>query len=226
VAVTAATSKARYDGQADWYEQYNLAAAAGHRAEIEGLLGAGDGLCLDLGCGTGHYVEAIRATGRTVVGLDRSGDQLRIARTREDRLVHADAAALPFADGVFPTVAAFWVSSDVDDFAGVLREVARVLRPGGLLAVFGVHPCFNGPAVEFPAGQDSVTVHPTYRELGWHSDAPWWGENIRRRVGMRHMPLAELMNAIIDAGLSIGKVEEPGERPIPYALALRAYRSR
>jgi hypothetical protein len=89
-----------------------------------------------------------------------------------------------------------------------------------------VHPCFNGPAVEFPAGRDSVTVHPTYRELGWHPDAPWWGENIRRRVGMRHMPLADLLNAIIDAGLSIAKVEEPGERPIPYALALRAYRSR
>ncbi len=60
-------------------------------AEIEALLGPGGGLCLDLGCGCGLYFAVLASTGRTVVGLDRSADQLhtflgeryrRIARRR------------------------------------------------------------------------------------------------------------------------------------------------
>lgn len=215
--------KARYDGLADWYDSYNGPAAENNRMELLRLLGPGDGLCLDLGCGTGHYFDVIRTSGRTVVGLDRSGDQLRLARGREGRLVHADAAALPFADGVFPTVAALWVSTDVDDFAAVLGEAARVLKPGGFLVFYGVHPCFNGPHIQ-PRDDGAVIVHPTYRAAGWHQDAPWWGENIRRRVGMRHIPLAELFNAFRAAGLSIDHVAEPRDEPVPFILAVRARR--
>jgi ubiquinone/menaquinone biosynthesis C-methylase UbiE len=40
---------------------------------------------------------------------------------------------LPFADCTFSTVVTFWISTDVDDFAAVLSEAARVLTPGGLL---------------------------------------------------------------------------------------------
>ncbi|MEV0622125.1 methyltransferase domain-containing protein [Nonomuraea sp. NPDC050404] len=153
-------SLARYDGLADWYEDYNAPAAAANQAAIGELLGPGEGPCLDLGCGGGSYFEAIRATGRSVVGLDYSADQLRIARGRRaDLLVRADAAALPFADAVFPAVAGLWVSSDVDNFAAVVKEAARVLKPGGLLAYYGVHPCFNGPHVQ--VGEDGARiVHP------------------------------------------------------------------
>jgi SAM-dependent methyltransferase len=52
-------------------------------AQYDGLaVGPGDGDCLDLGCGTGRYLAAIESTGRTVVGVDRSADQLRLARSR------------------------------------------------------------------------------------------------------------------------------------------------
>jgi predicted TPR repeat methyltransferase len=47
---------------------------------------------LDQGCGTGLYFDALAATGRIVVGLDRSADQLQIARGRSRQLVQADAA--------------------------------------------------------------------------------------------------------------------------------------
>jgi SAM-dependent methyltransferase len=219
-----AKSLARYDGLADWYEEYNAPAAAANQAAISELLGPGQGPCLDLGCGGGSYFEVIRATGRSVVGLDYSADQLRIARgKRADLLVRADAAALPFADAVFPTVAALWVSSDVDDFAAVVKEAARVLTPGGLLAYYGVHPCFNGPHVQ--AREDGARiVHPTYRLSGWHPDAPWWGNNIRRRVGMRHLTLPELLDAFLDAGLIISRVTEPRTEPVPWIMAIRAHR--
>jgi hypothetical protein len=57
---------------------------------------------------------------------------------------------------------------------------------------------------------------------GWHEVAPWWGHNIRRRVGMRHHPLAELLNAFISAGLVIEQVAELGDRPVPVNLGIRS----
>jgi SAM-dependent methyltransferase len=156
-----------------------------------------------------------------VVGLDRSADQLRIARSRSRQIVQGDAAALPFADGTFPTVATMWISTDVDDFAAVLAEAARVLTPGGLLAFCGAHPCFNGPHTQW-LDDGGIRAHPTYRLAGWHQEAPWWGAYIRRRVGMRHHPLAELLNAFVGAGLVIEHVAELGDRPVPTRLAIRA----
>ena len=58
----------------------------------------------DIGRGGGLYFGTLAAAGRTVVGLDRSADQLSIARGRSRQVVQGDAAALPFADGTFPTV--------------------------------------------------------------------------------------------------------------------------
>lgn len=214
-------TKSRYDGLADWYESFNQPNAARNAADAADLLGPGEGLCLDLGCGTGHYFATLAATGRTVVGLDRSADQLRIARGRCDHVVQADGSALPFADATFPTVATFWISTDVDDFAAVLAEAARVLVPGGMLFYYGVHPCFNGPHSEWR--QDGgILAHPTYRIAGWHEESPWWGGNIRGRFGMRHRPLAELLNSFADNGITIEHVAEPGERAVPVSLAIRA----
>ncbi|GGQ27126.1 class I SAM-dependent methyltransferase [Streptosporangium pseudovulgare] len=217
---------ARYDGQAEWYDGYIGPGAGANAAWIVDLLGPGGGLCLDIGCGTGLYLEAIRSTGRTVVGLDRSADQLRLARGRDGApLLQGDATRLPFAAGAFATVTALWVSTDVGDFAGLVREAARVLRPGGMLLFYGVHPCFNGPHIE-PRPDGAVVIHPTYRITGRHRRSPWWREGgLRDRVGMSHVPLPDLINAFVDAGLTIDRVTEPREDPVPYALAVRAFRA-
>jgi ubiquinone/menaquinone biosynthesis C-methylase UbiE len=214
-------TESRYDGWADWYDNWNGPRAARNAPELMDLLGPGAGLCLDLGCGTGLYFHVLAASGRTVVGLDRSTDQLRIASRRCRQILQGDAAALPFADDVFPTVAALWISTDVDDFATVLAEASRVLAPGGLLVFYGAHPCFNGPHVQW-MDDGGILAHPTYREAGWHEEAPWWGYNIRRRFGMRHHPLSDLLNAFIRAGLVVERVEETGDRPVPVNLAIRA----
>jgi RNA polymerase sigma-70 factor (ECF subfamily) len=214
---------ARYDGHADWYDAWNRPNAERNAPEVLELLGPGSGLCLDLGCGSGHYFGILNATGRTVVGVDRSADQLRIARRRSRQLVQADAAALPFGDGAFPAVAMLWISTDVDDFTAVLTEAARVLAPGGRVVVYGAHPCFNGPHVQW-LDDGGIIVHPTYRLAGWHQAAPWWGAYVRRRVGMRQHPLAELLNAFVGVGLVIEHVAEPGDRPVPNNLAIRAHK--
>jgi hypothetical protein len=63
----------RYDGHAEWYDGWNRPNAERNAADVRDLLGPGGGLCLDLGCGSGLYFDVLTATGRTVVGLDRSG---------------------------------------------------------------------------------------------------------------------------------------------------------
>ncbi len=217
------STKARYDGYADWYDDWNQPQAEHNAARLTELLGPGTGRCLDLGCGGGHYTGVLASTGRTVIGVDRSADQLRVARTRSEHVLQADAAVLPFADATFPTVATIWISTDVDDFSAVLSEAVRVLTPGGTLVFYGVHPCFNGPHVEW-LDDGGVTAHPTYRAPGWHEESPWWGQFVRRRVGMRHHPLAELLNGFLRAGLVLEHVAEHGDRPIPTILAIRARR--
>lgn len=215
------STKARYDGHADWYDDWNRPNAEANEAELAKLLGPGSGLCLDLGCGGGLYFDALARTGRTVVGVDYSSDQLRIARTRLAQVMRADATALPFADATFPTVATILISTDVDDYPALLAEAVRVMTPGGTLVFYGVHPCFNGPHVEF-LEDGGITAHPIYRTPGWHEVSPWWGHFIRRRVGMRHHPLAELLNGFLSAGLVLEHVAELGRRPIPVILAIRA----
>ena len=216
-----AVTGVRYDGHADWYDNWNKPHIAGNAPEVLDLLGAGDGLCLDLGCGTGLYFDVLAGAGWTVVGLDRSADQLRIARDRSRHIVQADAAALPFADGIFPAVVTLWISTDVDDFAAVLAESARVLRPGGFAVFYGAHPCFNGPHTQW-LDDGGVLAHPTYRQAGWHPEAPWWGAFVRKRVGMRHHPLPDVLNAFIRTGLVIEHIAELGDRPVPAILGIRA----
>lgn len=217
---------ARYNGLADWYDARYVTGAPRHQPSLPELLGPGSGPCLDLGCGTGRNFDTIRDSGRTVVGVDRSSDQLRLARTRTDGpLIEADAAVLPFADASFDTVIAMWISTDLDDFTGALGEAVRVLRSGGLLVFYGAHPAFNGPHVQWNE-DGSRLIHPSYRDSGWHDSSPYWGDDgIRRQVGMRHLPLPELLNAFLRPELTLEHLEEPGDVPVPHALALKARRN-
>ncbi len=86
---------------------------------------------LDLCCGTGDI--ALRFRGR-VVGVDFTGEMLRVAATRENSEVswiQADALRLPFADNSFDAVSVGYGLRNLADIEQGLREVFRVLRPGG-----------------------------------------------------------------------------------------------
>jgi SAM-dependent methyltransferase len=219
-------TKARYDGHADWYDERFVVGAEPHQPGLLELLRPGSGPCLDISCGTGRNFETIRASGRSVVGVDLSADQLRLARTRTDGpLMVADAGVLPFVDESFGTVMVMWISTDVEDFGKVLREATRILRPGGVLVAYGVHPCFNGPHVVWEDDGGKL-IHPSYRQPGWHEASEWCAdEGIRRRVGMNHLPLADYLNAFLSTGLQIDRFEEPGETGVPHSLAVRAHRA-
>ncbi len=115
---------------------------------------------LDVATGTGMVAFALAERGATVIGLDQSeamlgGAQARLQRTPQlaDRLsfMLGEAEALPFADGEFDALSFTYLLRYVDDQAATMRELARVIKPGGRIGM-----------VEF-----GVPGNPTLRALWW-----------------------------------------------------------
>lgn len=213
-----------YDGFAAWYDANigSFAEPAGH--ELLELLGHGPGRLLDLACEGSINLRRLTDAGWLVTRVDLSADQLRLARQRAPagvELIQADATALPFADGSFDAIACALLHTDVPDFAAVCREAARVLKPGGRFAYVGIHPCFVGPFARNPPGHP-LELHPGYRDTSWTVEG--FSDGIRRRTGARHAPLAELLNAFLDAGLRLDHVIEAADEDFPTRIGILAKR--
>jgi SAM-dependent methyltransferase len=214
---------ARYDGHAEWYDRTfveygELEREGSSSAHLADLLGAGEGWCLDVACGTGLHFGAVASTGRRMVGVDLSSDQLTVARRRSDRVLRSDAAALPFRSECFPAVVCTYLHTDIEDMRPVFQEVFRVLRPGGRFVYLGVHPCFRGRFVDV-SSPDRRIVEPGYWETGWRDRKVGRASEMRRRVGARHVTLTELIGALLVSRLRLVRVEE-GDRREPFASRL------
>jgi SAM-dependent methyltransferase len=91
---------------------------------------------LDVGCGTGANLEMLAQFGETE-GVDVSEDALAFCRARGlDQVKLGAAEQLPYADASFDLVTALDVVEHLDDDLGGLREMRRVLRPGGRALLF------------------------------------------------------------------------------------------
>ncbi len=113
-------------------------------------LGVGPGdLVLDLGCGFGRHAFEAARRGASVVALDAGPEEVaqvrgtiaamvemgELAPDHPATAVQGDALTLPFADGTFDRVIASEVLEHIPDDTAAMRELARVLRPGGAMAV-------------------------------------------------------------------------------------------
>lgn len=98
--------------------------------------------CLDVGCGNGAFTEvlATRAAPSELAGVDPSKEQIDFAKIREGakfaQFRVGDAQALPFPDGSFDVAIMALVISFVSDPAKAVLEMARVVRPGGVVATY------------------------------------------------------------------------------------------
>jgi demethylmenaquinone methyltransferase/2-methoxy-6-polyprenyl-1,4-benzoquinol methylase len=128
-----------FDRIAPVYDLMNRVMTAGldrrwRRLTADGVVRPGDRV-LDACCGTGDLAVAARRAGGEVTGLDFSERMLERARRKapDIRWVAGDLLALPFADASFDAATVGFGVRNVEDLEAGLRELARVLGPGGRL---------------------------------------------------------------------------------------------
>ncbi|MEV6530784.1 methyltransferase domain-containing protein [Streptomyces sp. NPDC051639] len=129
---------------ADWDARFPDDGPAYAAAAAELGLREGDRV-LDAGCGTGRALPPLRAAvgpSGVVIGADLTPAMLaaavRAGRDREGQLLLADAATLPLRTGSLDAVFGAGLIAHLPNPRAALRELARVVRPGGTLALF--HP--------------------------------------------------------------------------------------
>ena len=195
--------------------------AAGTWPQLRALVPFPTGLAVEIGSGEGRVGRELLRLGPQVIGVERSATLVQAARQAEPPLnvVHADAAAVPIANGVASLVVACMSLQDIDDLASAVREAARILHIGGQFCVAIVHP--------FSSAEDRAS---------WDSDVAMFSEPYleERRVEdhverdgqsmtfvSQHRPLGMYIAAFADAGFMLTSMHESGNRPIPGLLVAR-----
>jgi SAM-dependent methyltransferase len=181
-----------------------------HREPFLSSLPAPGRLTLDVGCGEGRVTRDLRKLGHRVVGVDHSPSMVAAAREADPdgEYVEADAASLPFEDGVADLAIAFMVLMDLDDMAGGVREIYRALEPGGIFVAPVVHPINSaGQFVPRDGGEIAPYMIHSYRDRRRYEDTI-------ERAGLTitfnstHFTLEDFWRAFREAGFVVTDLKE------------------
>ena len=163
-----------------------------------------EGHVLDVATGTGLVAAELVRRGFTVTGVDQSAGMLARARRRfgvEVELVEASAESLPFADGSFDHLTVTYLLRYVDDPGSTLRELARVVRPGGVVASleFGVPGGLARAPWELYV-RAGLPLAGRVLQNGWREVGDFLGGSIRSF--WERYPLARQLGLWSDAGVT------------------------
>jgi ubiquinone/menaquinone biosynthesis C-methylase UbiE len=217
-----------WDQMTDWWdENFGDTGDLWHRALIDPpllhLVGEVSGMhVLDLACGNGYLSRRFAHQGAIVTSVDANEPLIERARTREAQeslgiTYHvADAARLEMLeDGMFDLVVCNMALMDIENAAGAIQEVARVLRSKGRFVASLSHPCFDKVST---SGWDIERIYPHttiwrkmshYREVAV-ADLPWQrvpGQIVYTRS--YHRPLSWYFRTLRASGLVVAALEEP-----------------
>jgi hypothetical protein len=169
-----------------------------------------NGRTLEVGCGEGRVTRDLAARGHRVTALDASPTLLRAAAERDPNgeYVLGTAEALPFVDATFALVVAYNVLIDVDDMPAAVREAARVLAPGGALAICVPHPmadagtwAHDGDDAPFVIEGDYLRARPVSVSIE--------RDGLEMTFDGMTFPLEGYARALEAAGLAIDAIREP-----------------
>jgi SAM-dependent methyltransferase len=166
------------------------------------LLPAPGRLTLDLACGEGRLSRELRALGHSVLAVESSPALVRAARKEDKRLevLRADVTRMPMGDGIADLAVCSMALMNFDDLDGALREIARVLAPGGRLCASLAHPARSAAKV------------PRYFE-----PRPFEERRERGRLRMTFVDIHRSFEAYARALEGAGFVIEALREPVPGA---------
>lgn len=221
-------STSGWEQMAEWWdEQIGDEGDFWHRTLIDPpllrLVGEVKGMrVLDLACGNGYMGRRFARQGASVTCVDTNAPLIERARTREAReplsitYYVADAAHLDMLEaGTFDLIVCNMALMDIEDAAGAIQEVARVLRQKGRFVASLSHPCFDKVDT---SGWAIERIYPTttiwrkmshYREVAV-ADFPWLripGQTVYTRN--HHRPLSWYFRALRASSLVVAALEEP-----------------
>jgi len=135
-------SSVSFDRAADYYDATRALDPELTRRVLELLTTelSGRGPCLEIGIGTGRLALPLTGAGIPITGVDLSDAMLKklLAKTAGVASIHAaraDATSLPFADDAFGAAFACWVLHLIPEWRIAVRELVRVVRPGGVILI-------------------------------------------------------------------------------------------
>jgi SAM-dependent methyltransferase len=164
-----------------------------------GLLPDGSHRILDVGCGEGRVGRWLSAHGHTVVGIDSSPTLANAARESGgyEAVVTGDAGRLPWPEHAFDLAVAYMALHDMPDAAAVTGEIARVLRPGGWLALAVIHPL----------SRSDESLDRYFEEVRFQDDVTREGLTMRFNGVAR--PISYYTRALLAHGFVIDRLTEP-----------------
>jgi molybdopterin-guanine dinucleotide biosynthesis protein A/SAM-dependent methyltransferase len=157
-------------------------------------------LTIDLGCGEGRLSRQLQQLGHTVVGVDSSPRLAEAARSADPptQVLVADASEVPLDDAIADLVVASMSLMNIADLDAAVREVARLLEPGGRFCFSIVHPhkAFgeSGAETYFTETPYEITIEREGAAMDFHEI---------------HRPLSALTGALEKAGLLVEALREP-----------------
>ena len=189
-----------------------------HDASLYGLLPPPSGLTLDVGCGEGRVSRELRGRGYDVHGFDASKTLVEEAR-RADPDGRYDVAridALPVEDGAAQLVVCVNVLPHIHDLESAVRELARVLGPGGRLLIGTIHPVAQAGTFDEERGELRLRGYFTHE-----AHAVPLGEH---HVFHQHRTIEDYVRTLLAAGMTLTDLREvpgpSGEVPLYLDLLL------
>jgi ubiquinone/menaquinone biosynthesis C-methylase UbiE len=217
-----------WDQMTDWWdEKPGDEGDLWHRALIDPpllhLAGEVSGLhLLDLACGNGYLSRRFARQGAIVTAVDANAPLIERARAREAQELlgisyHvADAAHLEMlAASTFDLVVCNMALMDIENAAGAIKEVARVLGQQGRLVTSLSHPCFDKVNTSGWAIEQIYPLTTIWRKMSHYrevvvADLPWQlesGQIVYTRA--HHRPLSWYFRTLRASGLVVAALEEP-----------------
>ena len=177
-------------------------------------------IILDIGCGEGVYSRKMTRKGAIVTAVDCAEHAIKycISKAEEKQLkityhLRNSCDLYGIADDTFDIVLSSMMLMDCEDFEGTVREITRVLKPGGRLFASVCHPCFTAAPSGGGIGRnDEIGLNRKVIVSNYFEPKEWQGpirKNGDATVIWRHRTFEDYVKMFIKCGLTITDLHEP-----------------